>query len=138
MIALRTLLSPEALTPPVAGQPSRLLAAIEASRRGQAELSAVLGERVRQAVELLIREHGPALAQLVANGAVKPRDVYIAAVRVVMRMVVVLFAEARDLLPRENPVYHGSYGLGGLREALERAGGGSAGANNQDQDSVHW
>jgi hypothetical protein len=41
-------------------------------------------------------------------------------------MVVLLFAEARDLLPRDNPIYHGSYGLQGLREALERLGGGAA------------
>jgi hypothetical protein len=33
-----------------------------------------------------------------------------------MRCVVVLFAEARDLLPRDNPIYHSSYGLQGLRE----------------------
>lgn len=52
--ALRTLLSPHALTPPELGQPSPLLAAIQDTRRGQAELSAELGERVRQAVELLI------------------------------------------------------------------------------------
>ena len=39
----------------------------------------------------------------------------------VMRMVVVLFAESRDLLPRENTFYHNSYGIGGLRELLEKA-----------------
>lgn len=43
-----------------------------------------------------------------------------------MRMVVVLFAEARELLPGDNPIYHSSYGLQGLRELLERAGGGAA------------
>lgn len=37
-----------------------------------------------------------------------------------MRMVVVLFAESRELLPRDNAIYHGSYGLGGLIEELER------------------
>ncbi|WP_428299073.1 Eco57I restriction-modification methylase domain-containing protein, partial [Hyphomicrobium sp.] len=52
--------------------------------------------------------------------------IYRAATRVVMRMVVVLFAEARDdLLPRSNPVYHLSYGLQGLREALQQAGAGT-------------
>jgi len=124
--ALRTLLSARALTPPRPNDAAPLLAAIFDSRRGQAELSAVLGERVRQAVELLIQSHGPALEAL---PAVAPkdiyRDIYRAAARVVMRMLVVLFAEARELLPRDNPVYHGSYGLEGLREALDRGGMGA-------------
>ena len=107
--------------PPKLDEPSPLLAAIQASRRGQAELSSELGERVRRAVEMLIQEHGPRLEALA--GQVAPRDIYVAATRVVMRMVVVLFAEARDLLPRDNPAYHASYGLQGLREVLERSGG---------------
>ena len=37
-----------------------------------------------------------------------------------MRLVIVLFAESRDLLPRDNALYHGSYGLHGLFERLER------------------
>lgn len=120
--ALRALLSPRALTAPEGAERSPLLDAIEASRRGQAELSAALGERVRQAVELLIREHGAAFSAL---SGVAPRDIYLAACRVVMRMVVALFAESRDLLPRDNPVYHGSYGLQGLRESLERLSAGA-------------
>jgi len=121
--ALRALLGRDALVPSADGQPSALLAAIAASRKGQAELSTALGERVRQAVEVLIREHSHALED--ANLGVKPADIYHAATRVVMRMVVALFAEARDLLPRDNPIYHGSYGLGGLREMLDRSGGGA-------------
>jgi hypothetical protein len=121
--ALRMLLSAGALTPPRPNQPAPLLAAILDSRRGQAELSAVLGERVRQAVELLIQSHGPALERL--EGALAPQEIYRAAARVVMRMIVVLFAEARELLPRDNPVYHGSYALEGLREDLDRVGTGA-------------
>ena len=48
-----------------------------------------------------------------------------------MRLVVILFAESRDLLPRDNPLYHESYGLHGLFERLERAaarGGSLAGS----------
>lgn len=122
--ALRTLLSPEALIPDEVGKPGPLLAAIDASRRGQAELSSVLGERVRLAVETLIKEHGPQLTAL--DPGVEPRHIYLAATRVIMRMIVILFAEARDLLPRDNPIYHESYGLQGLREALDRVGGGSS------------
>jgi hypothetical protein len=122
--ALRALLSRHALAPAREGQAAPLRAAIEASRKGQAELSSVLGERVRQAVEVLIREYGPALAGLQADPVrpVSARDIYRAATRVVMRMVVLLFSEALDLLPRENALYHDGYSLQGLREALDRVG----------------
>lgn len=126
--AMRALLDRQRLTPPAENAPAPLLAAIAASRKGQGELSAALGERVRQAVELLIQrvfreEELP--AGLAADEATR-RQIYRAATRVVMRMVVVLFAEARDdLLPRSNPVYHLSYGLQGLREALQQAGAGT-------------
>ena len=62
--ALRTLLNPELWTPESKGAPSRLLQAIRDTRRGQAELSEVLGERVREAVEVLIQAHGEALHAL--------------------------------------------------------------------------
>lgn len=121
--ALRTLLTPASFIPSVEGERPRLLAAIEDSRKGQVELSSALGERVRRAVELLIHEHGQRLAQL--NTGVTPRHIYIAATRIVMRMVVVLFAEARELLPRSLPVYEDSYGLQGLRASLERIASGA-------------
>lgn len=121
--ALRQLLSPAALIPSAAGERSRLLAAIDDSRKGQVELSAALGERVRRAVELLIQSHAARLKSLDAD--VTPRHIYIAATRVVMRMVVVLFAEARELLPRSLPAYEDSYGLQGLRTTLERIASGT-------------
>ena len=37
-----------------------------------------------------------------------------------MRLVVILFAESRELLPLDNALYHESYGLNGLLEGLER------------------
>jgi len=116
--ALRTLLSPTLWTPPGEDALAPLLQAILDSRKGQAELSTVLGERVREAVELLVQAHGEALKQQCAD--VDAADIYRAAVRVVMRMVVVLFAESRELLPRDNALYHGGYGLSGLLEQLEK------------------
>jgi hypothetical protein len=125
--ALRALLGPEALAQPAPGQPSFLLAAIQATRRGQAELSGALGERVRLAVERLIRDSKAALDTLLdSDPNVTRRDIYIAACRIVMRCVVILFAEARELLPRNNPIYEASYGLQGLREQLDRDAGGRA------------
>ena len=151
--ALRTLLNPALWTPESEDTAPPLLQAIRDTRKGQAELSEVLGERVREAVEILIRGHGEALSRP-ADGpdeadiaeyrayledvagvssaevpfgedetlsGVSPQDIYRAACRVAMRLVVILFAESRELLPRDNALYHESYGLNGLLERLERA-----------------
>jgi len=126
--AFRILIGEAALRAPRPGEPPPLIAAILASRRGQAELSAALGERVRLAVELLIRESATVLDAVDGDGPrhVSRRDIYIAATRIIMRCVVALFAEARDLLPRDNAIYYGSYGIQGLREQLARLAGGRA------------
>ena len=125
--ALRTLLAPALWTPKAKDAPPPLLEAILESRKGQAELSAVLGERVREAVELLVQGHGEALRERAEAAAacgeppLDPSDIYRAAVRVVMRMVFVLFAESRELLPSGNALYDRSYGLTGLIGDLEKA-----------------
>lgn len=116
--ALRTLLQPALWMPKEKDVPAPLLQAVLDSRKGQAELSQILGERVREAVEILVQGHGEGLKQ--QCGDVDPAEIYRAAVRMVMRMVVVLFAESRELLPRDNALYHGAYGLGGLLEELEK------------------
>lgn len=116
---LRSLLNQRLWTKPAADASAPLLSAINDSRKGQAELSQVLGERVRQAVELLIQGHGPVLSA--HFDTLDPAEIYRAGVRIIMRMVVVLFAESRDaLLPRDNPIYHSAYSLAGLRDQLER------------------
>lgn len=129
--ALRRLITPAAwkAPPPVHGETKHcpLLQAILDSRKGQNELSAILDERVRQAVELLIRSHGPALDRLTAQpvGELPPvdgRDIYAAAVRTIMRMVVLMFSESRLLMPMDrSPLYFNAYSLAGLRESLESA-----------------
>ncbi len=107
--ALRRLLDP-------ASVPARLLEAIQDSRRGQSELTSMLGERVRQAVEKLIQSSAANLENL----NVLPSDIYLAATRMIMRCVVALFAEGKAMLGRDMPSYHDSYGVQGLREQLER------------------
>ena len=67
---------------------------------------------------MLIQSHGGVLQEQCAE--VDPADIYRAACRVVMRLVVILFAESRDLLPRDNMLYHESYGLDGLLGRLEK------------------
>jgi hypothetical protein len=132
--ALRTLIAPVQLTPSTADQHAPLLSAILDSRKGQAELSSALGERVREAVEILVQAHGDALRE--KCGDVDGAEIYRAAVRVVMRMVVVMFAEARDLLPRDNALYHGAYGLNGLLEELEKAA--ARGGNRLSRSFSAW
>ncbi len=121
---LRRVLSLASLAP-VAGKDgargtSKLLAAIRQTRRGQARLSKELGERVRACVELLLHARRPVLESSWSEADGK--SVYDAACHFVMRLVVVLFAEARELLPVDSPIYHHAYGLRGLLEALGRAG----------------
>ena len=97
---------------------SPLLAAIRDTRRGQAKLSKELGERVRRSVETLLRARAPVVAPAWDDHA--GTDLYVAACHLVMRLVVVLFAEARELLPVDNAVYHQAYGLRGLLDQLDR------------------
>jgi hypothetical protein len=118
--ALRHLLGRDAVTPAASGERSRLETAILDSRRGEADLSSALGERARQAVERLVQSSTKVLDQLVAGETREHyNEIYLAATRLVMRCVVILFAEGRELLPLSEPVYHGSYGIQGLREQLE-------------------
>jgi hypothetical protein len=105
--------------------PSQLLKAILDSRKGQAELSSVLGERVRQSVELLITASQGAVESHRAEGVeFDNRALYLAATRIVMRCIVLFFAEARMLLPIDNRLYQSSYSLEGLRQQLDRRAGG--------------
>ena len=127
LFGLRALLHPPIWTPPASDDddsaPSPLVAAIADSRKGQADLSAVLGERVRQAVEVLIQAHGPVLNQISSQSQSPPTnaEIYRAGVRLIMRLVVGLFAESREgLLPKDNPIFHECYSLSGLRDQLER------------------
>ena len=116
--ALVSLLEPRLWTPTTPSGKTPLLHTVEESRKGQADLSASLGERVRLAVEKLIDAHQAAIDK--HGSDIPPAELYRGAVRVVMRLVVVLFAEARGLLPVDNAVYHGSYGLRGLQDDLRR------------------
>ena len=123
--AWRHLLSVDALAAPTSKGESALLGAILASRKGQADLSAVLGERVRQGVEELITASHSAIEQAQQAGTAPAfADLYVAGSRIVMRCIITLFAEARNLLPVDNPIYQRAYSLEGLRQSLERRASG--------------
>jgi len=126
-----------------------LLSAIKKSRERQGELSQVLGEQTREAVELLIKgldksirsnselvdilrkdpKSGKGLSEDERNDAL-----YQASIRMVMRVVVALFAEARDLLPKDQSIYHSSYGIEGLFSQMSKvyASEGEAGLDERN------
>lgn len=127
----------------------RLIAAIRDSRTRQGDLAQVLGEQVRRAVEGLVTEADRALA---ADSALRdalwtdPRTghalrdddahhaLYQAATRVVMRLVLLLYAEARDLLPASVEAYHDSYGVEALYRTLHEAA--QEGADSADHQGA--
>ncbi|MFJ4097335.1 Eco57I restriction-modification methylase domain-containing protein [Kitasatospora sp. NPDC089913] len=90
------------------------------------EVTDALGVQVRQAVELLVDAIGRADARAMERGAVglhaedvSAQEVYRAAVAVMMRVVFLLFAEERGLLPASSQVYAESYSAGRLCADLE-------------------
>jgi hypothetical protein len=148
---LRQLLSPEALKPAKEGV-SGLLDAVEESRKRQADLSSVLRENVRQAVELLLEEVSAVnrtnqnlFASLVAAESERPltdaeahEALLQATVRVVMRLVVCLFAESRQLLPVDFPIYAQAYGVRSLYELLEETTRNEGGTHGLMNRSMSW
>lgn len=98
-----------------------LSALLAESEKEQTELTDRLGEQVRNAVEDLILALDRADHQ--ASGAVlrgvPEGRLYEAAVFVVMRLVFLLFAEERSLLPHGNVFYDDAYGVGRLLHRLQ-------------------
>jgi hypothetical protein len=125
VLAWRHLINRDVLIAPKAGEPAKLVQAILDSRKGQAELSSVLGERVRLAVEELITASHESIKAADPQGqSFDYRDLYIAGTRIVMRCIIALFAEARGLLPVDNRIYQQAYSIDGLRQQLDRRAGG--------------
>ena len=88
-----------------------------------AEITEALGVQVRRAVELLVAAFSEAGRATVRHEGADPLpedagEVYDAAVTVMMRVVFLLFAEERDLLPG-TALFHRGYGMAGVLDALE-------------------
>ncbi len=98
----------------------RLEALVEASRKGQKSVSETLESQVSGAIEVLIRCLDRADAD--RNGTllkdVNAREVYEAALTVMMRLVFILCAEERRLLLLGDPVYDAHYAISTLRDQL--------------------
>lgn len=104
-----------------AAERETLEALFERSALTQADLTKTLGLQVRKAVELLVgafsRANRDRRGELL--DALPPHTVYEAAATVMMRLVFLLYAEERDLLPIGDPIYAQNYAISTLREQLE-------------------
>ncbi|MFJ9039092.1 Eco57I restriction-modification methylase domain-containing protein [Streptomyces sp. NPDC102406] len=103
-----------------------LVGLLKASLAAGEDVTEALGVQVRQAVELLVDAIGRADVRAIEHGApglhasgVPASDVYRGAVAVMMRIVFLLFAEERALLPADNEVYARSYSARFLRDELK-------------------
>ncbi|MDS1271799.1 hypothetical protein RIF23_16010 [Lipingzhangella sp. LS1_29] len=113
----------------------RLPALLYESVNQQEDLTEQLGVQVRQAVEMLVAAASHADVQDRHRGGPGLRDVpahevYRGAVSVMMRVVFLLFAEERRLLPSDNELYAEAYSVVRLYEQLEqrlRDAGGNEG-----------
>ncbi|MFD5252031.1 Eco57I restriction-modification methylase domain-containing protein [Streptomyces bobili] len=107
-------------------EPETLVGLLKKSLDAGDEVTDALGVQVRQAVELLVDAIGRADARSMEQGApglratgVEASEVYRGAVAVMMRVVFLLFAEERGLLPSDNEVYAKSYSARFLRAELK-------------------
>jgi len=108
----------------IGGDPAeRLPALFTKSVAAAEEITEALGSQVRRAVELLIQAFAETAAESRRRGLADPlpadpREAYDGAVTVMMRVVFLLFAEERGLLPR-GALFSQAYGISGELEALE-------------------
>ena len=118
--AMRNLLGEQRLlaVPP----DKRLAALLERSRKFQNEVSERLAEQVLHALYELLRgfqaAHHASRGELLETAlADNPNDLYRGLLTVVLRLVFLLYAEERDMLPQDE-TFLGSYSLAGLYERL--------------------
>lgn len=103
-----------------------LVGLLKASLAAGEDVTEALGIQVRQAVELLVDAIGRADVRAMDAGApglhasgVAAGEVYRGAVAVMMRVVFLLYAEERGLLPADNEVYATAYSARFLRAELK-------------------
>jgi len=87
----------------------------------QEEVTETLGRQVRDAVELLLETLDRLDAETGVLDGVTDDDLYDGVVTVLMRLVFLLFAEERRLLPSDDATYVAAYSISRLVEQLESA-----------------
>lgn len=133
------LLSPRSL---ITGDRKDLLPSLfEESVVAAEEITEALGRQVRQAVELVIAAFSEAAGRTRDAGLPDPlpadgEEIYEATVTVMMRVVFLLFAQERGLLP-QSPLFEDGYGLAGMLDRLERRAAGE-GEEAMDGTSMAW
>jgi hypothetical protein len=118
----------------------RLPRLFERSELEAEEITEALGTQVRRSVELLVQAFSEARLAAAKAGdpdplTQKPDDVYQAAVTVMMRIVFLLFAEERDMLPTEQ-LYWDSYAIKDLLDDLR--GQAAGGEEHLDETYDAW
>lgn len=103
-------------------QPQRLAALLEESRKYQNEVSESLAEQVLHALYELLRgfqaAHDASRGNLLAGPlSESPDDVYRGLLTVILRLVFLLYAEERDMLPAD-PAFIRYYSVAGLYDRL--------------------
>lgn len=112
----------------------RAAACTPADGTGRTSLHALVDESERHASGVcqslrggVLAACGEVLGALVARPSARPArpldDAFEQALTIVYRILFLLFAEARALVPVWHPVYRDSYSLGAIRAAAERPGG---------------
>ena len=96
-----------------------LPALLAESLDAQEEVTETLGLQVRDAVELLLETLDRLDAESGVLGEVTDDDLYDGVVTMMMRVVFLLFAEERRLLPSDDNIYVAAYSIGRLVEQLE-------------------
>jgi hypothetical protein len=101
----------------------RLTRLLERSELEAEEITETLGTQVRKSVELLVQAFSEARIAAARHGdpdplTDEPEDVYQAAVTIMMRVVFLLFAEERGMLPTEQ-LYWDSYAVKDLLDDLQ-------------------
>lgn len=126
----------------VGGTPADRTAALFAeSVTAAEEITEALGTQVRRAVELLVSAFGESAADAYRRGAPDPlpndRDqVYVAAVTAMMRVVFLLFAEERSLLP-QGQLFTMGYGVSDEIDVLD-ARAREEGSESLDGTHLTW
>ncbi|WP_377325952.1 Eco57I restriction-modification methylase domain-containing protein [Pimelobacter simplex] len=118
----------------------RLTRLFERSELEAEEITEALGTQVRRSVELLVQAFSEARLEAAKAGdpdplTEKPDDIYQAAVTVMMRIVFLLFAEERDMLPTEE-LYWNSYAIRDLLDDLRAQAAG--GEEHLDETFDAW
>jgi hypothetical protein len=106
------------------GEPRRLPALLQESRAAQAAVSTMLASQVLGALHDLLRGFNAAdPARMAALARTRPDHVYEGLLTVLLRLVFLLYAEDRDLIPSRNDatargLYQRGYGVRGLHARL--------------------